>query len=285
MPDLVGDFPAIIVMPDAGANGHYMNWWNGGRRGDPGWERYHLDELIPLVERRLKVRRGRRFHAIAGFSLGGYGAAFYASQRPGYFGIAAALSARLSLRNPLLHIPGQLDYALGDPLRQRFYWTGHDPLALVRNLRWTRMYVSAGDGRALPGEPSGPANEIGENNVRRFSERFVRAARRAHVPVTFRIKRGSHNYDLSWRSFEGAFRWIEGALGRPLPERAGEVELQDRRRSEATHSAFASPSPGRRRGWPRSRVARARSKAAERVASRSTPREGPGSARGFPSAR
>jgi S-formylglutathione hydrolase FrmB len=219
VPDLVGDFPAIIVMPDAGANGHYTNWWNGGRRGDPGWERYHLDELIPLVERRLKVRRGRRFHAIAGFSLGGYGAAFYASQRPGYFGIAAALSARLSLRNPLLHIPGQLDYALGDPLRQRFYWTGHDPLALVRNLRWTRMYVSAGDGRALPGEPSGPANEIGENNLRRFSERFVRAARRAHVPITFRIERGSHNYDLSWRSFEGAFRWIEGALGRPLPER------------------------------------------------------------------
>jgi S-formylglutathione hydrolase FrmB len=108
VPDLVGDFPAIIVMPDAGANGHYMNWWNGGRRGDPGWERYHLDELIPLVERRLKVRRGRRFHAIAGFSLGGYGAAFYASQRPGYFGIAAALSARLSLRNPLLHIPATL---------------------------------------------------------------------------------------------------------------------------------------------------------------------------------
>jgi S-formylglutathione hydrolase FrmB len=219
VPDLVGDFPAIIVMPDAGANGHYMNWWNGGRRGDPGWERYHLDELIPLVERRLKVRRGRRFHAIAGFSMGGYGAAFYASQRPGYFGVAAALSARLSLRDPFLYIPKQLDYALGDPGRQRFYWTGHDPLALVRNLRWTRMYVSAGDGRALPGEPSGPANEIGENNLRRLSERFVRAARRAHVRVTFRIERGSHNYDLGWRSFEGAFRWIEGALGRPLPER------------------------------------------------------------------
>jgi S-formylglutathione hydrolase FrmB len=219
VPDLVGDFPAIIVMPDAGANGHYMNWWNGGRRGDPGWERYHLDELIPLVERRLKVRRGRRFHAIAGFSMGGYGAAFYASQRPGYFGIAAALSARLSLRDPFLYIRGQLDYALGDPGRQRFYWTGHDPVALVRNLRWTRMYVSAGDGRALPGEPSGPANEIGEDNLRRLSERFVGVARRAHVPVSFRIERGSHNYDLGWRSFEGAFRWIERALGRPAPER------------------------------------------------------------------
>ena len=76
MPDLVRDFAGIVVMPDAGADGPYMNWWNGGRRGAPGWERYHLDELIPLVERRLKVRRGRRFRAVAGFSLGGYGAAF-----------------------------------------------------------------------------------------------------------------------------------------------------------------------------------------------------------------
>jgi S-formylglutathione hydrolase FrmB len=219
VPDLVADLPAIVVMPDGGANGHYVNWWNGGRRGDPGWERYHLDELIPLVERRLKVRRGRRFHAIAGFSMGAYGAAYYASQRPGYFGIVAALSGRLSLRDPFLYLPGQLDYALGDPTRQAFYWTGHDPLALARNLRWTRMYVSAGDGRALPGEPSGPANEIGEDNLRRLSKRFVSVARRAHVPVTFRIERGSHNYDLGWRSFERAFRWIDGALGRPLPER------------------------------------------------------------------
>jgi Putative esterase len=182
-----------------------------------------------LVERRLKVRRGRRFHAIAGFSLGGYGAAFYASQRPGYFGIAAALSARLSLRNPLLHIPGQLDYALGDPLRQRFYWTGHDPLALVRNLRWTRMYVSAGDGRALPGEPSGPANEIGENNLRRFSERFVRAARRAHVPVTFRIKGRLAQLRPRLAIVRGRVPLDRRRSRATVTRPAGEVELQHRR--------------------------------------------------------
>jgi S-formylglutathione hydrolase FrmB len=214
VPDLVRDFPGIIVMPDAGADGHYINWWNGGRRGDPAWERYHLDELIPLVERRLKVRRGRRFHAVAGFSMGGYGAAFYASQRPGYFGIAAALSARLSLRDPTLH--GQLGYALGDPDDQRFYWTGHDPLALVRNLRWSRVYVSAGDGQALPGEPSGPGNVFGELNLRRLSERFVQRARRADVRVTFRGERGAHNYDLGWRSLEAALPWIARNFGRPL---------------------------------------------------------------------
>ena len=63
-------FPGIIVMPE-GDRGFYANWWNGGRRGSPAWERYHLDELIPLVERRLRIRRGRRWHAIAGLSMGG----------------------------------------------------------------------------------------------------------------------------------------------------------------------------------------------------------------------
>src|SRR3954465_5307505 len=51
---------AVIVMPE-GARGWYTNWWNGGRRGAPAWESYHLDELIPLVERRLKIRPGRRW--------------------------------------------------------------------------------------------------------------------------------------------------------------------------------------------------------------------------------
>jgi diacylglycerol O-acyltransferase / trehalose O-mycolyltransferase len=68
LPGLASDFPGIIVMPDGGADGHYVNW-RSGLRGDPAWERYHLEELIPLVERRLRVRHGRRFHAIAGFSI------------------------------------------------------------------------------------------------------------------------------------------------------------------------------------------------------------------------
>jgi hypothetical protein len=215
LPGLARNFPGIIVMPDGGADGHYLNW-RSGLRGDPAWERYHLDELIPLVERRLKVRRGRRYHAIAGFSMGGHGAAFYASQRPGYFGIAAALSARLSLRDPSL-IPG-LSYALGDYAENRFYWTGHDPVALAPNLRWTRLYVSAGDGMSQPGEAVNPAGALGEQNLRRLCERFAPAARRVGVRVTFEVKPGIHNHDLAWRSFADAFPWIASRFGKPLPD-------------------------------------------------------------------
>jgi len=52
-------FRGIIVMPE-GDRGFYTNWWNNGERGSPAWERYHLDQLVPLVERRLRIRQGRR---------------------------------------------------------------------------------------------------------------------------------------------------------------------------------------------------------------------------------
>src|SRR4051794_37495421 len=90
---------AVIVMPE-GARGWYTDWWNGGRRGAPAWGRYQLDELVPLVEQRLRIRPGRRWHAIAGLSMGGEGAMYYASQRPGYFGTAASFSGAISIQRP-----------------------------------------------------------------------------------------------------------------------------------------------------------------------------------------
>ena len=75
----VADLPAVIVMPDAGMYGSWNNLWNGGRR-EPCYESYVLDGLIPLVQRRLQIRTGRRWHAVAGLSGGGLGAMNFASQ-------------------------------------------------------------------------------------------------------------------------------------------------------------------------------------------------------------
>ena len=80
-------FTGVIVMPE-GHRGFYTNWWNGGeaRRPRPG-SAAALDQLVPFVEKRLRIKPGRRWRAIGrGFSMGGAGAMFYASQRPGYFG-------------------------------------------------------------------------------------------------------------------------------------------------------------------------------------------------------
>ena len=80
-------------MPDGGKFGMYTDWWNGGRRGDPAWATYHLKVLRRTIERRYRIRPGRRWHAIGGISMGGQGTLRYAAMLPGYFGSAVGFSA------------------------------------------------------------------------------------------------------------------------------------------------------------------------------------------------
>src|SRR5207244_7312533 len=111
----------------------------GGTRS-PGWERYHLEELIPFIERKFRIRRGRRWHAIAGLSMGGEGAMFYATQRPGYFGSAASFSGVLSLQRPEwptgFDTQGEHHVDVYEaPDGQRCDRRGHHPTAPAQHLR------------------------------------------------------------------------------------------------------------------------------------------------------
>src|ERR1700730_5892689 len=55
--------PLIVVMPDIGlgydGGGWCTNWYNGGAYGPPEWERFHIDQLIPWVDRNLRTIAGR----------------------------------------------------------------------------------------------------------------------------------------------------------------------------------------------------------------------------------
>ncbi|MGI9021522.1 MAG: alpha/beta hydrolase-fold protein [Solirubrobacterales bacterium] len=222
--EIARGFRGIIVMPEAD-RGYYTNWWNGGRRGDPGWERYHLDELIPLVERRLPIRQKRRWHSIYGFSMGGMGAMFYASQRPHYFGSAGASQGTLSLQRPAFQaepafrafIEQDPQAIFGDPQAQEFYWAGHNPTKLVANLINTRLYVAVGDGIPAEDENPGPG-QLAELEVRMQSDEFVAAARDAGVDVTYRPQGGTHAWPSRRRHLTYAIReWglFEPAVATP----------------------------------------------------------------------
>ena len=203
-------FPGIVVMPEAG-QGWYADWWNGGRRGDPGWESYHLRELIPLVERRLPIRRGRRWHAIAGLSMGGEATMYYASQLPGYFGSAAAFSPPLSIQRPEwpsgFNTQGQ-DYntVFGDV--GGFYATGHNPIKLVQNLRWTRLFVGVGDGTpSSPDDVDNVFGQVAERELRAHADEFVPAARAAGDSVSYDQRPGVHDWPY-WRQYlKDAIAW------------------------------------------------------------------------------
>ena len=51
--------PLIVVMPDGGRGGFYSDWFRNGLGGPPMWETYHLDQLMPWVDREFRTRAGR----------------------------------------------------------------------------------------------------------------------------------------------------------------------------------------------------------------------------------
>ena len=211
-------FGSIIVMPE-GDHGWYANWWNGGARGGPAWERYHLDQLLPYVTHRLRIRHGRRWHAIAGLSMGGEGAAYYATQRPGYFGSAASFSGVLSMERPewptAFNTQGEdFDTVFGGA--GSFYVAGHDPTTLVDNLQATRLFVSVGDGVPDPTIPSEVTNYFGaaaEAELRQHATDFVAAAQAAGEDVTYTPHQGIHTWHYWKEDLQNAIGW--DLFGRP----------------------------------------------------------------------
>jgi S-formylglutathione hydrolase FrmB len=195
---------AIVAMPEGGL-GYYTNWWNDGERANPGWERYHLDEVIPLLERRFKIRRARRWHAIAGFSMAGFGSSFLATQRPGYFGTLVPMSGLVSIRRP--EVEQGLSAISGVPYRDvwgpwdAFYAEGHDPLTLVPNLRHTKVILRTGNGVPRPGVPADEraiASGALEAYLLTQNEQFATALRDAGVDVDYRSHEGVHDWPY-WR--------------------------------------------------------------------------------------
>lgn len=226
---LLRELPAVAVMPEGGSNGFFTNWWDGGRSPEAqlAWERYHLEEVIPLVERQLKIRSGRRWRAIFGFSMGANGAIRYAAQCPDCFGSAGSLSGALDTQDPLLTLncaggtaadtaalgpraardPWCLD-TWGNPVTDEFYWAGHNPIQLTPNLRDTRIYVAHGDG--VEDDPQHVRSPCAfcEPEFAALSSRFVQRARADGVAVEYRPHGGYHSDLRATADLEDAIkRW------------------------------------------------------------------------------
>ena len=89
------DLPLVIVMPE-GENAWYTNAAEKG----PRFEDYVADDLVKDVESKYRVIRSRYGRAIAGLSMGGYGALKIALKRPDVFIAAGGFSSALGVTDP-----------------------------------------------------------------------------------------------------------------------------------------------------------------------------------------
>jgi len=191
--------PVIVVMPDGGYDGWYSNWYGvdlDGHSGTvaPGWESFHIGELIPFVDATFRTEADRAHRAIAGLSMGGFGAMSYAARHPDLFASAAAFSGAVDtdINWPVgglatevaANLPDRKEPDLcvwGDPITQHANWQAHDPTAIAGHLRGLRLFVSSGDG--VPNRGDDTAAGAVEAGIFLMSKQFVRALHRAGIPV------------------------------------------------------------------------------------------------------
>ena len=146
--------PLIVVMPDGGAAGWYSNWRNAGTQGKPRWEDYHVDELIPWVDGHLRTVASRKGRAIAGLSMGGFGAMSYAARHPDLFTAAAAFSGAVdtavqpqALASLAALDGGSASSIWGARKTEEIVWRGHNPTDLAENLRGMQVTLRTGNGK------------------------------------------------------------------------------------------------------------------------------------------
>jgi S-formylglutathione hydrolase FrmB len=89
--DYATEFRLIIVTPE-GNDGWYTD---SATMPADKYESYFLRELIPDVERRYRALATRDGRAVAGLSMGGYGALKFGVKHPDMFAFAASMSGAL----------------------------------------------------------------------------------------------------------------------------------------------------------------------------------------------
>ena len=138
----------LIATPDADAT-FYINSRNGKDR----YEDFLLLEFFPFIEKHYRVAPGRGHRAIAGISMGGYGALHLAFRHPQLFVSVSAQSAALieklpsflgpSPNSPRAHVLGGV---FGNPPDPEF-WNRNSPLTLARtaNPAGLKIYFDCGN--------------------------------------------------------------------------------------------------------------------------------------------
>ncbi|MGD8487001.1 MAG: alpha/beta hydrolase family protein [Chloroflexota bacterium] len=206
--ELTAGLPLLVAMPEAGEDGWYADWWNGGEGGPPMWETFHLTEVRELLERNWQAGDDR---VVAGVSMGGLGAMSYAARHPDLFKAAAAFSG-------VLH-PTTLAFDLhpdlwGDRTAQSDVWEAHDPVLLADALEGMPLYVSYGNGEPGPLDAGEAGADDPEPWIAEMNDAFVVRLEELGIPaVVDAYGPGTHTWPYFERGLHEAMPMLLEALG------------------------------------------------------------------------
>ena len=177
----------LIVTPGAGAS-FYVNARDGKNR----YEDFFMQEFIPAIERRYRIRAGSTSRGVAGISMGGYGALHTAFRHPHLFGSVGAQSAALFEKPPVLDVGREtqsrqparvriLGGVFGAPIDLDF-WKQNDPIQMARttNLTGLKIYLDCGS-----------EDDYGFDVGARELDKVLSVR---HIPHEFHLYPGGHNW-------------------------------------------------------------------------------------------
>ncbi len=202
------DFPGIVVMPE-GARAWFINWANPA--GNPGqkWGDYLLDEVVPFMERELRIAPGRANHAIGGLSMGGYAGLNAVSALPSYFGHGLSFSGLLDNQDfnfsQILNIAqiGHPGYASVFGPSTGAYAEAMNPLKNAKEFAGSRLTVTYGT-PALATAFIGDIRQRGEASLEIGAQgqarRFLSAVRYVGASVYTNNRQGGSHAWLWWRN-------------------------------------------------------------------------------------
>ena len=175
--------PLITVMPDGGKVGWYTNWVDQSQ-GAQAWRDFHVDQLIPWIDANLRTIPTKAGRAIAGLSMGGFGAVRYAQDRPDLFAFVGSFSGAVDLgdsgtRSVVTEQAVQNGFNGNGPFGNPSWpfdgtWNALNPISRAARLQGVSVALYAGGGSN--------DQDVLEGTMRASADRFKAALDAAGVP-------------------------------------------------------------------------------------------------------
>jgi enterochelin esterase family protein len=192
--------PVILIMPD-GRNSFYLD--SDPQSGSGAYETAIVHDLIAHVDNAYRTIPRRRGRAIAGLSMGGYGATHLAFKYPDRFVAAASLSGVVGSAPPSEEDQPYFTASFGDPFDLEM-WEAENPQSWISHLKESRARLPV---LLTMGDDDSPW--LYEGTVELYS-----ALKAAELPAELRITNGGHTWEVWDRAlrqtlvfFARAFRY------------------------------------------------------------------------------
>lgn len=211
------DHEVIVVMPDCNLVGWYADhlYPTGGPRN---WKTFHLEQLLPWVEANFRTLGVPSARAVAGLSMGGYGAQKYAAEYPDRFAAVSSYSGPSNNIDPVLEmwifttvgLDAQLPGAVyGHPLAHHAVMKRENPMSNLESFRGKRVVLYAGRPPLLSADPAADAQErVVHSQNTQFSKRLTEAG----IAHAFHSYPGTHTGAYWSRNFREDLPGLVAAL-------------------------------------------------------------------------